>query len=354
MANPTWHPSARLSFLTPQRLLCGVLLATALVLPLYLDAFRVGQLTQVLVTALAVMGLNLLTGFTGQVSVGHSAFFGVGAYVSAVASAELGTGPVPGIALSVVAGGLVGLAVGIPAQRIKGTHLALVTLILAAAFPAVVRRLETWTGGSQGIRGERFVVPDNLPIAVDQLRYYIVLAVLLVVGSAISVMARRPLGRSLRAFGDHETAAVAFGVRPRRLRLLVFALSAAITSLAGSLFVATVGYISPQTSYVTVLGSVTLLTALVIGGRALILGPLLGAAVAELVPIQVGQHSPELAHLLFGVLIIAVLLLAPGGLTSLPALLSRWRTRTHIHSDAAADATSTHATPVATSKGTPP
>jgi branched-chain amino acid transport system permease protein len=337
----------------PLYVLWAALLVAAVVLPLYLDAFRVGQLTQVLVTALAVMGLNLLTGFTGQVSVGHSAFFGVGAYVSAVASVELGTGPAVGVVLAVLAGALVGLLVGIPAQRIKGTHLALVTLIVAAAFPAVVRRLETWTGGSQGIRGQRISAPDGLPLAVDQWRYYVVLAVLLGVGAAITVMSRRPLGRALRAFGDHEVAAVTFGVRPRRLRLLVFALSAAITSLAGALFIGTVGYISPQTSYVTVLGSVTLLTALVIGGRAIVLGPLLGAAVAELVPIQVGQQSPELAHLLYGALIVVVLLVLPGGLTSLPDLVRRALRRRPRDPDGPAPAGVTPATPVATSKGTP-
>ncbi len=334
-----------------QRALWAVLLVIALIVPLYVDAFRVGQLTQVLVVALAVMGLNVLTGFTGQVSVGHSAFFGVGAYVSAVTSVELGTGPLVGLVLAVVVGALIGLAVGLPSLRIKGTHLALVTLILAAAFPPIVRRLEAVTGGSQGLRGQRLPSPAALPFAVDQFRYYVVLLVLLAVGAAVSMISRRPLGRALRALGDHETAAVAFGVRPGRLRLLVFSLSAAITALAGSLFVATVGYISPATSYVTVLGSVIFLTALVIGGRAIILGPVLGAAVVELVPIEIGQQSPEIANLLFGALIVVILLLLPGGISSLPSVLRRAWTRPATDSRGSTKASGSNATPVATSKG---
>lgn len=299
-------------------------LVFACLLPFYFTPFWVGQLTQVLVIALAVMGLNLLTGFTGQVSVGHSAFFGVGAYTAAIASSQWGTGPMEGLAFAAITGAVVGFVAGLPAQRIKGIHLALVTTILAVVFPAVVRRFETWTGGSQGIRGEQLGRIDGLSLEADQVRFYVVLAVVVIVGSAILMMSKRPLGRSLRAVGDHETAAVVFGARPARLRLLVFTLSAATTSAAGALFVATSGFISPLTSYVTIFGSIVFLTALVLGGRAVIFGPIIGAAIVELVPNQLAQSSPEVAPLIYGVVIIAVLLFLPGGLSAVPSLLLGW------------------------------
>ena len=297
-------------------------LVLAILAPLFLSPFRVTQLTQVLVTAVAVMGLNLLTGFTGQVSVGHSAFFGVGAYVSAVAAVEAGAGPLTGLVLAAVAGGCIGFAVGLPAQRIKGTHLALVTLILAAAFPAIVRRLERWTGGSQGLRGERLTAFEGVPLAVDQQRYYLVLSVLLAIGVGISILAKRPLGRAMRALGDHETAALAFGLRPRRRTQAPGLLGerrhhrGCRCAFRGDGRLSVAGHELRDGSRLGDDADGT-------GDRRPChhrVGPILGAAVAELVPIQIGQQSPELAHLFYGALIIVVLIVLPGGLSSVPQL----------------------------------
>jgi branched-chain amino acid transport system permease protein len=287
------------------------------VIPLLLEPFRVTQFTQILVVALAVMGLNLLTGFTGQISVGHSAFFGFGAYSVAVIMANTDV-PMPvALAAGTAIGALAGAIIGLPSLRIKDTSLAIVTLVFGASFPALINMFSTLTGGTQGLRVERITPPEYSPLAADQTRYYAVLLAVLVVAVCVLLLDRSRTGRELRALGDNEIAAITFGVNAPRLRIGVFTASAAITALAGGLFAVTNGFISSGTSFVTILGSIEFLTALVIGGRAILLGPLLGAAVAQLLPMQLGQESPEFAHLIYGVVLIAILLLAPGGLTGL-------------------------------------
>lgn len=285
----------------------------ATAVPFLTDAFRVGQLSQVLITAIAVMGLNLLTGFTGQVSVGHSAFFGVGAYVTAILTGPYGWGLAASIPVAVAAGALVGALVGIPSERIKGVHLALVTVVLAAALPAIIRRFEGTTGGSQGLRGTKLTV-RNSALQPDQLRYLVILGAFILIAAFVLTLSRSAVGRQLRAIGDHEVAAITLGIRPYRLRVLTFAASAAVTAFAGGLFILSVGYISPSTSYVTLTGAVMFLTALVIGGRSVVWGPLLGAAVVELVPAQIGVNHPEFAHLFFAAAILVLLLTTKEGL----------------------------------------
>lgn len=291
-------------------------------LPLFADPFRVTQITQILIIALAVMGLNLLTGFTGQISVGHSVFFGFGAYAVGLISAQLGLPPLVSILLGTVVAGVAGAAIGIPSIRIKGTSLTIVTLVAAAVFPSVLNMFSSITGGTQGMRVKRIEVGAGSILAVDQWRYYVVLIVLILVALAIVFLDRSRIGRQLRALGDNEIAAATFGVHSARLRIGIFTASAAITGLAGALFAVTNGFLSSGTSYVTILGSIELLTALVIGGRAILLGPLLGAAIAELVPAQIGRSAPQLAYLVYGVILIVILLLAPQGLTSIRPM--RW------------------------------
>lgn len=292
-----------------------------LVIPFVLVPFQVMGIMQILLVAMAVLGLNLLTGFTGQISVGHSAFFGVGAYATAIllSHSELGMGGA--IVFAVAFGAATGALVGIPSLRIKGTSLAIVTLVMAAVFPSLVRSLDELTGGTQGIQVPRITAPPGGPLATDQLRYLVVLAILLLLALAILCLDRSRWGRALRALGDNELAAVTLGIRAARLRVAVFTASAAITSLAGAMFAVTSGFVSSGTSFITIVGSIQFLTALVVGGRAILLGPLLGALVVELIPVQIGQTSPEWAQLIYGVTLIAILLVAPAGLTG-------WRGRT--------------------------
>lgn len=294
-----------------------VVIIALIAVPLVFEPFQVTRFTQILVVTLAVLGLNLLTGFTGQVSVGHSAFFGVGAYTAGILLVDTSVGMLPAVLIGTLAGAVLGALVGIPSLRIKGTSLAIVTLVLAAAFPSVVRTLDEVTGGTQGLRVPRISSPSGSFLADDQLRYFVVLLAVVICAGAVLLLDRARVGRALRALGDHEMAAITLGIRPSRLRVGVFTASAAITALAGALFVITTGFISSSTSFVTILGSIAFLTALVIGGRAILLGPLIGSLIVELVPAQIGQTSPEWAFLVYGAILVIILLVAPSGLTGI-------------------------------------
>lgn len=212
--------------------------------------------------------------------------------------------------------------ISLPSLRITGTALAIVTLVFGASFPAVVNVFTDLTGGTQGLRIEKITVSAGSPLAVDQARYLVVLVALLLTAAAVLWLDRSRTGRRLRALGDNPIAAATFGIRAPRLRIGIFTASAAITALAGSLFAVTTGFISSTTSFVTVLGSIVFLTALVIGGRAILLGPLIGAALSELLPSQIGQISPEWAYLVYGAILVLLLLFAPAGITGLP--YRRW------------------------------
>ncbi len=293
----------------------AVVVVALILIPLFAKPFQNGQYTQTLAIAVAVMGLALLTGFTGQVSVGHSAFFGVGAYFTAILKGTASMPTFGALGLAVVAGALIGALVGVPSLRIKGTYLAIVTLVLAASFPAVVNLFSSVTAGTAGLSVDRIQSPPTFFLAVDQVRYYFVLIGLFVVALLLLVLNRSRLGRSLRALGDNEIAATTFGVHAAQLRISVFSASAAVTALGGGLFVLNSGFISSTTSYVTTVGSIELLTALVIGGRALFLGPLIGTVIAEWVPRQVSEQAPEWSNFVYGAILITVLLVVPGGIT---------------------------------------
>ena len=293
-----------------------------ILVPFFFEPFRVSQFAQILVIALAVMGLNLLTGFTGQVSVGHSAFFGFGAYTVGLLQERTSLPTGLNLLIGLAVGAITGAIIGLPSLRIKGTHLAIITLVLAAAFPSLVSMLSEFTGGTQGLRVTRITPDPSFPLAADQARYFAVLIAVLLIGACVFLLDRSRTGRALRALGDNETAAITFGVRSSRLRVGIFAASAAITALAGGLFVVTSGFVSSGTSLLTIVGSVEFLTALVIGGRAILAGPLLGAAIVELLPNQVSQTSPEFAHLVYGGILIFILLVAPNGISGLHP--TRW------------------------------
>jgi branched-chain amino acid transport system permease protein len=298
------------------------IIALLVLLPFFFEPFQVNQFAQILVIALAVMGLNLLTGFTGQVSVGHSAFFGVGAYTVGLLQEHTALPVGLNLIVGFAAGAAAGAIIGLPSLRIRGTHLAIITLVLAAAFPSLVNLLSEHTGGTQGLRVERLTPDPGFPLAADQARYFAVLVAVLLVAACVLFLDRSRTGRALRALGDHETAAIAFGVRSSRLRVGVFSASAAITALAGGLFAVTTGFISSGTSLVTILGSIELLTALVVGGRAILAGPLIGAVIVELLPNQVSRTSPELAHLVYGAILIIIILVAPSGISGFH--VTRW------------------------------
>ena len=251
-----------------------------------------GLLTDALIIAIAVTGLNLITGYTGQLSLGHAAFFAIGAYVSAMLVTGKVTTPffeenlwTPGWTLPVVAVTcfLVGCVVGIPALRLKGIYLALVTIVFVEAVRSILKydELVNVTGGSPGIKGLSYLPPSwtGLDGRADLNKWFLYLATFfLVVASLISSgLLRSRIGRGMVATRDNETAAAVMGVHLATIKTVVFGISAAIAGVAGSLYALKLTLVEPDVPKFGLLGSVTLIVALVVGGAAQQWGPFVGA-----------------------------------------------------------------------------
>jgi len=251
-----------------------------------------GLLTDALIIAIAVTGLNLITGYTGQLSLGHAAFFAIGAFTSAM----LVTGKVstpfvddniwtPGwtFVASAVVCFLIGMVVGIPALRLKGIYLALVTLVFTEAVRAVLKYEEFAgvTGGATGIKGLSYLPPSwtGLDGRADLVTwfFYLSLAILLLVSILSAGLLRSRIGRAMVAVRDNETAAAVMGVNLFSIKTLVFGLSGAIAGVAGSLYALKLTLVDADVPLFGLFGSVTLLVALIVGGAAQNWGPFVGA-----------------------------------------------------------------------------
>jgi branched-chain amino acid transport system permease protein len=305
-----------------------VFLALLAVYASTLNSFRLGQLTVALLYATAIAGLNLATGYTGQLSIGHSAFFGLGAYTTGILVASHNWNPLVTLIPAAVICFATGLLVGLPALRIRGINLALVTLALGVAFPELVDRFPGLTGGQIGLNINVFQLlpPHWTGISIaNRFQYYYwlsagLLAIVLVLCAALT---RSRAGLAMKATRDRETAAAAFGVNLAWTKMVVFGLSGAITGVAGSIFAIYLGSLSADASFTLTL-SIVLITGLVIGGVATTLGPVIGGLAVYFVPYWTENiRQGEASELIFGVILIVLMFVMPEGLMGLITRLSR-------------------------------
>lgn len=310
------------------QLAVAVVVVLALMWASNLALFRVGQLTNVFIIAIAIVGLNLVTGYTGLLSIGHSAFFGLGAYTTGIGIVKYELSPLSTIPIAIVLGFVVGAIVGLPSLRIKGLYLALVTLAVGVSFPEIVRRAEDLTGGATGlVVRSRFLAPPEWTGLVRAERgiwmFWLSAAVLAVVMLLSRNLVRSRFGLAMMASRDHEIAAAANGVNVARTKILAFAISGAVTALAGSLFAMYIGALSPDGSF-TLLKSIELVTGLVLGGIATQVGPLVGAFAVVFLPYVTSSYtSGPLSGVVFGALLIAIVFVMPEGIVGRLTLLSR-------------------------------
>ena len=294
-------------------------LAVACALPFFLSNFRLFQFTQVYIYAMALLGLNLLTGYNGQFSLGHGAFYAIGAYASAIMMDRWSIGygwtiPVAGI-LCLVAGFLFGL----PALRLEGLYLALATFSLALAVPQILKYFEHWTGGSQGLVLSKPNAPFGLKLNPDQWLYYLTLAVLLVLFWLGTNLLRGRVGRAIMAIRDNHIAAEAMGVNTSLYKALTFGVSAAYTGIAGALSASVVAYVAPDSFDVFL--SITLLIGIVIGGLASISGAIYGALFIQFVPNWAQDISKAAPWAIFGIFLIGFMYVMPTGIAGALTLL---------------------------------
>jgi branched-chain amino acid transport system permease protein len=290
-----------------------VILAVLLVTPLFVKNFIIFQMTMVLIYGLAVLALNILTGGSGQFSLGQSAFYALGAYTSAVLMEHANMN----YALTLPVAGLVSFAAGYlfgkPALRLSGVYLALATFALATAMPQFLKLhfFEHWTGGVQGLVVTKPDAPFGLPIGQDMWLYYFTLAITLAIYVGSVNLLRSRSGRALMAIRDNEIAASAMGVNVAQYKTLAFGVSAGITGIAGGLGAIAVQFVAPD-GYTIVL-AISLFLGMVVGGVGWLPGSFVGAAFIIFVPNIAESISKGLSGAVFGVLLFIVIFLVPHG-----------------------------------------
>jgi branched-chain amino acid transport system permease protein len=301
-------------------------LAIACALPFLVSGYTTFQLTLVIIYAIALIGLNILTGFNGQISLGHGAFFAIGAYTAAILLDKTG---IPYWLAVPVAGGVclvVGFLFGIPALRLEGLYLALATFALAVAVPQLLkfRLLEAWTGGVQGIVVERPDVPPFLPLTADQWLYYFCFAVAVVMFVLAWNLLRGRVGRAMVAIRDHPIAAASMGIDVARVKAATFGVSAMYTGIAGALGALAAQFVSPD-SFSFFL-SISLLVGVVVGGIASIAGAIFGAFFVVYVPNLADQITKAAPWAIYGLVLLGCMYAMPRGIAGLlQNLAASWR-----------------------------
>lgn len=309
-----------------------VLIVAPLVLPVSVNQ----QFARVGVFAVAVLGLNVIMGYTGQVSLGQIFFVGTGAYVTAYGVNSDWPIVVTFVA-AIVLPGLAGLVVAFAAARLGGLAIAMVTIALPVIGVPLAKRLSDLTGGSQGTSARFSSAPDWTGLDDDQWQYYLVLVIAAICFILVANLTRGKFGRALAIVKENENVAKSMGVSPYRYKVMAFTIAAMIGGVAGFLYMVVIQYTSPET--LAFHHSINLLASMVVGGAASILGSFLGGLYYVFVPSLTNEIAPTLTALIQGAVLLVVLIVLPGGLASIPRLVRRvLRRRSAPPADASDDA----------------
>ncbi|HSG13746.1 MAG TPA: branched-chain amino acid ABC transporter permease [Gaiellaceae bacterium] len=318
------------------------------VLPSFVSDFKAREYAYVGIYLIALLGLNILTGYTGQISLGHGAFMAIGGYTTAilmVGNEQFG-GPISGglkdvwtLPIAGLVAGAVGLAFGLPALRLSGLYLALATFAIAVAMPSTIKRFDDFTGGGQGI--QLFGVPEltggvsNVEVlgrsfTPNDWLYYLSWSIALVAFAVAWLILRGRTGRAFRAVRDSEIAAVSSGVSLARYKTLAFGISAAFAGVAGGLFAIASAFVNPDTFPIAL--SIYLLVGVVVGGLGGLSGLVFGAIFIQYLPLwaqgqDLGSHLPDFIveetqkpggpAIVYGIVLILLMFVLPAGVSGL-------------------------------------
>jgi branched-chain amino acid transport system permease protein len=332
----------------------AALLAAIILAPTVVGHFRDFQFAFVAIYLIALLGLNILTGYTGQISLGHGAFMGIGAYTTAILTHDHGWRDLWTIPVAGVVAGAVGLLFGIPATRFAGPYLALATFAIPLTFIALLKRFQGFTGGSLGkslhlLRPE-FGVSAHPNVWLYYLSWIVAVAMFLLAW----LLVRSRLGRSLRAVRDSEIAATANGISVAELKTLAFGISAAYCGVAGALYAIGVAYVNPDTFPIDL--SILLLVGVVVSGAGSLGGMLFGALFVEFIRISwapwllhafnqvtslnLNERAPGSPLVIYGTVLLLVLFALPSGVAGLGRTLSLSARRTYSRSTTTPQASS--------------
>jgi branched-chain amino acid transport system permease protein len=294
-------------------------LACALAFPFLASGYHLYQGAQVLILAIALLGLNLLTGFNGQISLGHGAFFAIGGYGAAILTAKFGVPYWAAIPIASLVCFGAGFLFGFPALRFGGLYLALATFALAVATPQILtyKGFDAWTGGSQGLLLAKPHAPFGL-LSADQWIYLLCLFCAAVLYWTARNLATGRIGRALIAIRDQPIAAETMGVNAALYKTTCFGVSALYAGVAGGLSAIAVGFVSPESFGLSL--SLSFLVGIVVGGLASLGGVLFGALFIEFVPnladqlsVNFGESAKALPGAIYGLLLILIMAAMPTG-----------------------------------------
>lgn len=330
----------RIRVLPPRYWIALAVVLILIAFPTVVSSFTASEWGGALILAIAIMGLNILVGYSGQLSLGHGAFMALGAYISAILARRYNIDFLLTIPIAGLASGIVGYLFGFPALRLSPLYLALATFALAVVAPSVIKRPAGLTGGVQGIliaqpdppqvAKDVFATLTGTVMTSDQWIYYVILFCAVVLFWLAWNLVRYRPGRAMRAIRDRQVAAAASGVNIAAYKTLAFGLSAFYAGIAGSLYALSTGFVSPDTFPVAL--SIQLLVGAVVGGLASIPGPLAGAIFAYFLPIESNQFIPAQTWIpsqitstvvkagpavTYGVVLILIMIFAPNGIVGL-------------------------------------
>jgi len=300
----------------------GIFAAALAAVPLLVpNDFFLDLITKIWVNAIVCVGLNLLLGYAGQISLGHAAFFALGGYASAILSSRHGVPPALAMAGGAIAVGLIAYLIGRAILRLEGHYLAMATLGFGAIVAIILNREIATTGGPDGISVPPFDV-FGYSITGTLGAYVLSAAGLCIALRVAATLVNSRVGRALRALKDSETAARATGIDVAQYKNAVFVISAVFASIAGAIFAHADRFITPAEA--GFLRSVEFVAMVVVGGLGSLAGAVVGAAIFTVLP-QLFSHFDDYRHFLTGALLVGIMVFMPGGVV--PSILNAWRIR---------------------------
>lgn len=304
-------------FITPTRVAWLLALVLAIIAPLFLGGYLTSILLLIAVWSIVAISLNLLYGYTGQLSLGHSAFLGIGAYALGIIAVKLHVGFWPGFFAAIAISGIFGFLIGIPALKLRGPYFVLVTLGFAAIIGVIVQGWSDFTGGANGLAGVPRPNPIPLPfggsIHFDSLisMYYFVLFFLVLIALICHRLVNSLLGRTFVAISHDERLAETLGINTMQKKLISFIISAVFSGVAGALYASYNSVISPDIAYFE--RGMDVLALLIVGGAGTMAGPMVGALVMTAIPEGL-QIVPTLRTLIDGMILLFFIIFLPTGI----------------------------------------
>ncbi len=287
------------------------------VLPRVMSNYHAYQFAFVGIYFIALTGLNLLTGYSGQISLGHGAFMGLGAYTTAILTVNHGWRDLWTIPLAGLVAGVAGYLFGLPALRLAGVYLALATFALPISIASLEKHFRGFTGGGTGIIMHLPKVELGLHTNPSRWLYYLTWSIAAVLFAAAWLLVRGRTGRALRSLHNSEVAAAASGVNIAAFKTFAFGVSAFYAGVAGSLLAIAVAFVNPDTFPISL--SILLLTGVVVAGLGRLSGLLFGALFIEFVPLYAQNISKQAPSVVYGLVLIGLLLIIPTGAAGLLA-----------------------------------